>query len=1261
MRGPNVENVTMRLAYLILFAFSFATACGSCGSNGDAGEAAVTINNIDPAAGYRDVPITVSFSIEPGEGTNAGGMGWEVRFGDGTRSSGEGVEGAATHAYALPGQYDIEVAAVFEEETVGTAVAAVRVYSEVDLVIDGTRGAPANARVGENLQVSFTVTNNTAAEVFTPFEVAAFFSESPTVSPDEIDELVALGVQEIVPDVDGEPLIASGGERSAAFSVTVPTDIPSGDYHIVTVLDPRERIADTDRTNNLDVSSAIVRVENPEDALPDACVRQLYISPDRAFPQLNSITRGVEACNDGGQDAFDVVVKTYLSVGDAELDPASDILLDTTEPFDIFANSSVDVGPHQLVLDPGSEIVPTNGDVEVWVIVVVESDDPDADPTNNIVVSDFAILVTDEPVEGPDIVVRDFTVSPDSTFLNGSLNITAEIANEGTVNVGSFFCGIYLGAGPRVDTNADPRLTNVNIPSLDAGATTQVDTAITVPGLYDPGVYFFYIVCDPLNALQEPFRSNNAFIYPNPITVTDEADVDLFVETLTVPAAVDEGEPIELVARVCVQGSNPSGTTRAALYSNPGTQIDYNAEPLIQFDIPNILPGAENCLELPLEVEASCENFQDTYVFGLAVDFDNRLPETNETNNRKAGDNPVVVSGTFCQCEEDPFEPNDTPLQAVPLPEGDTSAAICTTGNCDYWGIDLTAGDSLIFTTTFESSKGALVTTLFDPSGLQVINTSSAPDVQQVSTFLVNGDGRYVVRVCGATAQDRNLYAMSVQVLEPSPGIDVLPRNFVLPFGDSFTIGETLATSLRVYNLGAVASGPFDVEIYLTPDPSTADDANNTLVASQQVGSVSASGILDVSIPATLPTTIPDGDYWLFAVLDPQGAIADTDPTNNRILSRQISVVTQCYDPLEPNDSFGQAAEITAGSYSNLQACTSQDDYYRLCLTTGKRFDVTVSFNDAEGDIDLELLNDQSVLIDSSANAQVDVEQVSWDFVNGDQCYTIRVYVIDNDPDLQTTYSMEVNVEDVDPALLCASVFEPNDSFATASSLTAAIGQSFALDRCPASDTDYYFVNLAAGQPVSLTATKDPAAQAGTLRIQLYQPNQTPGPNRETGPGVPSATISNYVPPTSGTYFVQITVAGATRNVTYRLSETGLGGIDLAPSNLVIGPGAYSAGEEVRFEFDLSNLRADNATSPPYAIYYSTSATHDAGADISMGSFTAPTVNGNTVITIAERANLPAGASDGARYLHVVVDPAGTTGDLNPSNNVATVPITIAP
>src|SRR5690606_35812101 len=105
---------------------------------------------------------------------------------------------------------------------------------------------------------------------------------------------------------------------------------------------------------------------------------------------------------------------------------------------------------------------------------------------------------------------------------------------------------------------------------------------------------------------------------------------------------------------------------------------------------------------------------------------------------------------------------------------------------------------------------------------------------------------------------------------------------------------------------------------------------------------------------------------------------------------------------------------------------------------------------------------------------------------------------------------------------------------------------------------------------------------------------------------------SNYVAPTTGTYFIQITVTGATRNVTYRLAESGLGGVDLAPSNLVIGPGSYQTGDEVRFAFDLANLRSVDVTAPTYEVYIG-SATTPAAADELLGSFTAPNVAGNAV------------------------------------------------
>ncbi len=1255
-----MQSFLRPLGFLIVLFLFASWGCGGCGQNNEnTGEATVTIDSVDPAGAYPEVEVSVEFTIEPGEGTNADAMEWMVDFGDGSTATGEGVQGSAVHAYTTPAQYDITVSAVFEDATVGEAFETIRIFSPVDLQITDTSGSPRNARSGEDLQVIFTVSNTTAAQVFTAYEVSAYLSTEANVGLEDLENLIGLGSFSIEPDAEGEPIIDSGEERESAFTVTIPDDVAGGDYYIVTVLDPRERIADTDRENNFDVSSSIIRVENLDESFPDLCVSDLYVTPDRVFPQLNSFTRGAVLCNDGGADAFDVRLKTYISIGDDDFDPSEDRLVDETDALDVFAGEEEPVGPTLITFDVGEEIVPDGEDIEVWVIVVAEFIDGDAvdsDDGNNILVSEVPIVVTDEPVMGPDIVVRDFAVSPDSTFLNGSLNVTADVANEGTVDVGSFFCGIYLGRNPAVNTQTDPRLTNINIPSLAAGDNTLIDQAVTVPGLYDPGVYYLYMVCDPLNALQEPFRSNNAFIYPTRITITDEADVDLFVEEVTAPATVPEGDTFEVTVRACVNGQNPSGTTVANLFLSPGTQVDFNAMPAAQFDIPNVLPGGQNCREIVVELTASCEEFQDTYAIGVAVDVDNRLPELDETNNRKTASGAIQVTGEFCQCDEDVFEPNDTVITAEPVGEGITSAAVCTGGNVDYFSIPLAQNDSVVVRTRFNADKGDLNTTLFQPGGTQLIDSDSTANVQEVSTFFAPTAGDYVVRVAGASVADRNIYDLEVDVLAQVAGVDLLPRNFSLPFRDTFTIGEVLDVTFDVYNVGTSAAPTFEVQFFISPDDSPdLMDGTNTLIGSTQVAGVGATSLTTVNAPVTLPTNLMNGEYYLLAVVDPTGATSDLDATNNVIVSEVIEVRTECFDPLEPNDSFAGAADVQDGSYSNLQLCTAGDDYYRLCLPTGKRFDVTVNFSDADGDIDLELLNDQEQTIDSSANAGTDVEQVSLDFVNGDQCYYVRVRLVTLAADLETTYSMNVAVQDVDPSLLCGSAFEPNDSFQTASSLVAALNQTTSLDRCPSSDSDFYYVNLNAGQTVSFTATKNPASQPGTLRAQLYLPNQTPGPNKETGPGVPSASISNYVAPVTGTYYLQLTVASASRNVTYELSATGLAGVDVAPSALSIGPGDYSPNDEVRFGFTLTNLGSSLATGVGYEVFLSSTAT---SGGTSLGTFTVADLAGNSTANINGKVFVPAGETAGAKFLRIV---ATATGDSNNSNDKTSVPISIVP
>jgi len=117
----------------------------------------------------------------------------------------------------------------------------------------------------------------------------------------------------------------------------------------------------------------------------------------------------------------------------------------------------------------------------------------------------------------------------------------------------------------------------------------------------------------------------------------------------------------------------------------------------------------------------------------------------------------------------------------------------------------------------------------------------------------------------------------------------------------------------------------------------------------------------------------------------------------------------------------------------------------------------------------------------------------------------------------------------------------------------------------------------------------------------------------------------------------------------------------LQPNNLAIGPGTYRANDEVRFGFVLANLGTISVTTPSYQLFYGTSATPNMASDISLGTFVAPTIAGNSSASVADRANVPGAAVAGQGYLHLVVDPAGTTGDVNAANNVMTIPITIVP
>lgn len=1232
-----------------------------CGEDDGASKSAsIKIVSIQPETSYPGVSTDINFEVLPGDGTSADELSWVVRFGDGASASGSASTASVSHTYASSGIYTVEVLAMTAEREVASDSTQLKVLEPIDLALSDVRGAPANVQVGGELSISFIAKNVLAGAVESPFKVDAYLSASANVNAADTDDLIHLGQTTVSAENSEAPVIDAGASVAPGFKVQIPQDALTGNYHVVVWANPEGQFSDLDAANNRAVSGGPIRVENTASLVPDLSVRDIAMTPSRAFPTLSQLSRTFTVTNAGNIDAFDVVAKVWLSVGNTTLESGEDQLIEESGTFSVAAASEKLFNLKTLVLDDA--IVPPSGEeIEVYLLVevAIQGDSPEVNLANNIGASQTPTLVSDERSEGIDIAVSDFAVTPDSTYLDGTLNVSMRVKNEGTLAAGSFFCGIYTSEQAAVNTNADPRLTNINISNLAAGAEELIDRDIIVPGLLDPGNYYFYVVCDPQGALSDAYRSNNQAIFDTPIRITDEADVDLYADTLTVPQSAASGDTVGLVATICAGGSNATGHTRGKLWRSTSGTPDYSPDALLEFDIPSINPG--ECEDIVIETEAECVDFSPHYFYAIEVDSDNTLPESNESNNRASGAGRLNVSGEYCACVPD-GRGNDDSVNAHPLSPGVSSQALCQPERCDFYGVNLTPGDSLFVKTTFDAARGKLQTRLFDTNGLNELDANANDDYQEVATFLVPSGGDYIVSVCGATSTTQNLYDLEVEVISPAAGYDVLPRDLRVPTRDTFSIGSQLGISFRVYNLGEDATpADFNAKLVISPNPIIGDGDDIALSpATLTIPQVAAGSSQNIEAEVTIPTSIDNGTYYLGVDLD----LADSNPGNNQVASKQITIETQCYDPLEPNNSFGEATTVTPGSYSNLVSCTAAPDYYKICVQNGKKMSVRVEFDESQGDIDLSLFDQTFREIDNSATINTDFEQVSVDYVNGSQCYFAKVALLTTEQVLQTNYTMTVAVQDVDPSLQCDAVFESNDSLDSASSLLAALNHSTTLDRCPQGDTDYYYVDLQREQKVSLRGILDPGAQAGTLRIQLYHPNGSAGRNHETAPGSPVAEIADFEAPAAGTYYLQVTIDGTQRRATYRLEADGLGalgGVDLAASNSMIGPGSYGPGDEVRLGFTLANLGNQTADAPSYKVYLGQNSAHDSGADIELTSVSLTQDFGAGVSrAVTTRFDLPVGGLwDGTGYLHIVVSTNAQT-DMNPANNQTFIPITLS-
>ena len=362
-------------------------------------------------------------------------------------------------------------------------------------------------------------------------------------------------------------------------------------------------------------------------------------------------------------------------------------------------------------------------------------------------------------------------------------------------------------------------------------------------------------------------------------------------------------------------------------------------------------------------------------------------------------------------CFLDDFEPNNDIAEPVPVLEQQgtyPSIASCE-GDPDLFAFDLEAGDVFDVSALFPHAEGDIDIFLYDQTFTEVDAAVSVTDNETLSYGIVDTGTHFleVFMTADAGATVGNRYAIEWTTggfgscaddeFEPND-LEFDARRMPPGTAAGLSVCEDDSDWYEVVGFGgnamnidltfSHAEGDIDMELY--------DDA---LVTED----LAVSSSDDESISFTPADT---GLHFLEVYL-----ALDSGPVEGNTYTLDYSFGTPAcgFDQFEGNNSLEPDLDLLPdGLTERLVACTTDDDYYRVLVLAGQTLTIDVLFSHSDGDIDVDLLDGNSSLLDDSFSV-TDNEQVTYTAVTSG-FYYLDVYLPSDSGDPGNDYSVLVTV-----------------------------------------------------------------------------------------------------------------------------------------------------------------------------------------------------------------------------------------------------------
>ncbi len=125
-------------------------------------------------------------------------------------------------------------------------------------------------------------------------------------------------------------------------------------------------------------------------------------------------------------------------------------------------------------------------------------------------------------------------------------------------------------------------------------------------------------------------------------------------------------------------------------------------------------------------------------------------------------------------------------------------------------------------------------------------------------------------------------------------------------------------------------------------------------------------------------------------------------------------------DVLEPNDTCATAITISEGTFTNRIVKYQHDDWFKITVPAGGTLSATLTFTDANGDIDMELFSTCGGTVLASSAGATNVE--SFVFTNNGAAANFLLHVFLSDCDVRNSYTMVLSASLMNDACTTATV-----------------------------------------------------------------------------------------------------------------------------------------------------------------------------------------------------------------------------------------------